>query len=183
MKSCNTKKREPKRKIFKLIEKPKMAEEFFQIYKPLETLFFWCSARLLRKDPQLIPSVSVSQRCSLTEKWHRHKGKGCSFLWQILLASRKASSPENAPSKHLLCLHLSCSFILIPKYSSISYFVFKVFSVDFNLSYFFSFPSVHSLKHWDHLYIGIVFVLLEQGYLNCSWFLDNIGELFKEYEI
>lgn len=40
MKSCNTKKKEPERKIFKFIKKkPKVAEEFFQIYKPLETLF------------------------------------------------------------------------------------------------------------------------------------------------
>lgn len=156
-----------------------MAEEFFQIYKPLETVFFWCNARLLWKDPQLIPSVWVSRRRSLTEKWHKHKGKGCSFLWQILLASRKASSPENAPSKRLLCLHLSCSFVLIPKYSYISHFVFKVFSVDFALSYFFPFCTLNQALGSS---IGIVFDL-EQNYLNCSRILDNTGELFKGYGI
>lgn len=37
MKSCSTKKRKLKRKDFRLIKKkPKVAEEFFQIYKPLE---------------------------------------------------------------------------------------------------------------------------------------------------
>lgn len=42
MKSCNTKKKKPKRKTFKLIKKkPTVAEEFFfQIYKSLEILFF-----------------------------------------------------------------------------------------------------------------------------------------------
>lgn len=37
MKSCSTKKRKLKSKDFRLIKKkPKVAEEFFQIYKPLE---------------------------------------------------------------------------------------------------------------------------------------------------
>lgn len=70
MKSCNTKNGgKLKRKDFRLIKKtPKVAEEFSQIYKPLETPFFLiqCTSSA-RKDPQLIPSV-VSQRHSMTKK-------------------------------------------------------------------------------------------------------------------
>lgn len=67
MKSCSTKKRKLKRKDFRLIKKkPKVAEEFFQIYKPLEIPlppFFLIQCTFsARKDPQLTPSVVVSQR-------------------------------------------------------------------------------------------------------------------------
>lgn len=71
MKSCNTEKGKPKRKEFRFIKKkPKVAGEFFQIYKPLEPPPFFliqCTFSA-RKDPQLTPSVAVSHRHSLTKK-------------------------------------------------------------------------------------------------------------------
>lgn len=79
MKSCNTKKREPEKKFFKLIKKkPTVAEEFFPNLQAIGDPFFWYNARFsARKDPQLTLSVQVSQRHSLAKKRHKHKGKGC----------------------------------------------------------------------------------------------------------
>lgn len=66
MKSCSTKKGKLKRKNFRLItKKPKVAEEFFQIYKPLEIppppLFSEQCTFSALKDPQL------TQCCGVTE--------------------------------------------------------------------------------------------------------------------
>lgn len=66
MKSCNTKKGKLKRKDFRLIKKkPKVAEEFFQIYKPLEIPlppFFLIQCKFsARKDPQLTPCCGVTE--------------------------------------------------------------------------------------------------------------------------
>lgn len=92
-KSCNTKKGKLKRKDFRLIKKkPKVAEEFFQIYKPLEvppnpfsdTVHVLCAQG---------PSTHT-QCCGVTETFLTNdtdiKGKAADFFGQ-----QEASSPGN----------------------------------------------------------------------------------------
>lgn len=82
MKSCNSKKRELERKIFKLIKKkPTVAEEFFPNLQAIGDPFFWYSARFSAcKDPQLTLSVQASQRHSLAKKDTNIKGKAADFF-------------------------------------------------------------------------------------------------------
>lgn len=65
MKSCNTKKGKLKRKDFRVIKKkPKVAEEFFQIYKPLEIPlppFFSDTVHVLCAKGPSTHHVAVSQ--------------------------------------------------------------------------------------------------------------------------
>lgn len=70
MKFCNTKKKEPKRNIFKLIKKKPTVAEVFSKSTSHWRPFFSNTVHdsLSAKDPQLIPSVSVSQRHSLAKK-------------------------------------------------------------------------------------------------------------------
>lgn len=129
MKSCNTEKGKPKRKEFRFIKKkPKVAGEFFQIYKPLEPLlFFWYSARSLRKRTLNSPPAL---RCHTDVLWQRNdtdiKGKAADFFG-IFYWPTGSKLFRECPSKQFFCLYLSLPFILSPTYSYNSYFVLKSF--------------------------------------------------------
>lgn len=101
MKSCNTKKRKPKRKTFKLIKKkPTVAEEFFpQIYKPLETFF---SSMHGSRRARTLSSLSVFHVTDTLWQRNDTKGKAAGFFGRFCWPTGK-QAPENAPVKHL-CL-------------------------------------------------------------------------------
>lgn len=118
MKSCNTKKRKPKRKTFKLIKKkPTVAEEFFsQIYKPLETLF---SSMHGSRRARTLNSLSVSCHRHTLAEMTQTKGKAAGFFGRFYWPTGK-QAPETAPLNASAWLRLLLYFN--PSiYSSLSY--------------------------------------------------------------
>lgn len=89
----------------------------------------------------LAVSVLVSQRHSLAKKRPERKGKAAGFLGRF-------HWPAGRPlSHHRLCLRLSCSFILVPKFlfPAFFFFFFKFYSR--KLFYSLVFPLVFLCKH------------------------------------
>lgn len=123
MKSCNTKKREPKRKTFKLIKKkPTVAEEFFSKSTSHWRPFFSSIMHDSRRARTLNSPSLFHVRDIL---WQRNdtniKGKAADFFGRFYWPAGKQALQRMPPVKHLFCLRLRFSFLLIPKYSYVSY--------------------------------------------------------------
>lgn len=138
MKSCNTKKREPEKKIFKLIKKkPTVAEEFFPNLQAIGDPFFLVQCTILcAQGPSTHPQCSSVTEMFFGKERHKHKGKGCWFLWQILLASRKASSPEKAPQLNSFSSFASLLFLCFNPLNMVTFHT--SFLKSFLCKYFFS---------------------------------------------
>lgn len=129
MKSCNTMMRKPKRKSLKLIKKkPTVAEEFFPNLQAIGDPFFLTQCSILcTQDPQPHPQCSgVTETFIGKAMTHTHtqKGKGADFFGRFDWPAGELALQRAPPVNHLLCLHLSCSFILIPKFRFSTFFFF-----------------------------------------------------------
>lgn len=102
-----------------------VAEEFFPNLQAIGDPFSGIMHDSRRARTLNSPSVFQCHRDIL---WQRNdtniKGKAADFFGRFYWPAGKPALQRMPLVKHLLCLHLSCSFILILKYSYISYFVF-----------------------------------------------------------
>lgn len=100
MKSCNTKKREPEKKIFRLIKKkPTVAEEFFPNLQAIGDPFFLVQCTILcAQGPSTHPQCSSVTETFFGKERQNIKGKAADFFGRFYWPAGKQALQRKPPS-------------------------------------------------------------------------------------